>query len=93
MLWALAVRPTNATAAAASRVRMEIEFKGANLLLLRENKIVDYLARTVDERAWCSLAKYLLERLSFGQFIDQFVEVAHLLRERIFNVFDAPAAD
>ena len=36
---------------------------------------------------------HLLDGLALGQFIHEFVEVAHLLTELIFNVFEAPATD
>lgn len=38
-------------------------------------------------------AKDFCERSALGQFIDQFVQIADLLRQRILDVFDAVAAN
>ena len=41
----------------------------------------------------CLLPQYLLHRLSFCQFIDQFIHIADLLHERIFDLFYTIATD
>ena len=39
------------------------------------------------------LPQYLLHLLPFREFVDEFVEVSEFLHERVFDVFDADAAD